>query len=362
VRAGAALGLAALALGLVALAQASRQLSLPRADFAFCNQNEIASLDPHMASDVSSGRILGALYEGLTRIDPQTGAPAPALASSWSVSDDGLTWTFAIRPEARWSNGEVLDASDVVDGWLRLLHPSTAARNAELLWIIDGARGYTATPADRQPDASQVGLRATHPGELNVRLVRPVPYLASLLAYWPLVPVHLDSIAEHGHDWLRPEHLVVNGPFLLHEHRLRDRIRLVRNPQYWDAEHVALETIDAYAAASETTQLNMYLTGLVDWVVKPPPALYGSLRERDDWRSSGQLGMSFLRFNTTRPPFDDPKVRAALALALDRDALTRDVLGGGQRAASSFVPPGLGDYAPAHFPPGDPERARALLA
>lgn len=361
-RSGAAVGLAVLALAVYALARASSQASLPRADFAFCNQNEIASLDPHVASDVSSGRILGALYEGLTRIDPSTGAPAPALAESWSVAPDGLGWTFRIRAEARWSNGEPLLARHVLDGWLRLLHPDTAARNAELLWVLVGAREYTATPPGERPDASRVGLRATGPHELELRLLRPVPYLASLLAYWPLVPVHTDSIARHGHDWLRPEHLVVNGPFVVVEHRLRDRIRLQRNPHYWNRDAVALATVDAYAASGATTQLNMYLTGLVDWIVKPPPALYDSLRERDDWRASGQLGMSFLRFNTTRPPFDDPRVRAALALALDREALTRDVLGGGQRPARSFVPPGLGEYTPAPFPPGDPERARALLA
>jgi oligopeptide transport system substrate-binding protein len=141
-----------------------------------------------------------------------------------------------------------------------------------------------------------------------------------------------------------------------------DRTRLLASPTYWGRDEVALGSLDAYAAEGATTQLNLYLTGAVDWIVKPPPQLLDELAGRPDLLTGGQFGTSFLRFNTTRPPFDDPRVRRALTLALDRQTLARDVLRGGQRAASSFVPPGAPGYDPAPLPPPDPERAAALLA
>lgn len=339
-----------------------KRSTFPRADFVFCNQTEVASLDPHRATSIPDGRIVGALFEGLTRLDPCTLEALPGQADHWTVSDDGLTWRFHVRDDARWTDGSPVTADDFAASFRRLLHPATAARHAALLASVVGARAYTsADPSDMPPDDS-LGIAALPDDVLEMRLVEPVPYLPSLLAYQAFAPVPLDVVRRWGSAWTDAEHIVGNGPFVLVERRLRDRIRLARNERYWDAAHVRLASIDALAANGATTQLNLLLTGDADWIVKPPPALYEALRARPEWRSGGQLGVTFLRFCTTHAPFDDARVRRALLLALDRESLARDVMRGGEIASTSYVPHGLAGYDPAPLEAADPERARALLA
>jgi oligopeptide transport system substrate-binding protein len=343
----------------------------PRADFAFCNQAEPASLDPAVSTGVPDARILRALFEGLTRPDPATNQPLPGVAERWTTSADGLLWSFHLRESARWSNGDPVTAQDFVYSLRRVLDPRTASRTAYLLWCIDGAQDYTASSPEFPPDPAGLGIDAPSPRELRIRLRRPAPYLASLLAYHTFAPVHRRCLEEHGPLWMKPENIVGNGPFTLTERRLRDRIRLERSETYWGREEVALQSVVAYAAGGITTQLNMYLLGDVDWMVKPPPGLYRSLEGREDLVVGGQLGSTFMRFNTWGGPFADPPrdspfrdvaVRTALTLALDRHALARDVMRGGQEPLDSYVPAGLADYEPAVLPPPDVERARTLLA
>jgi oligopeptide transport system substrate-binding protein len=355
--------LAALAAApLLGLAALARSHGHSRAEFAFCNQSEIGSLDPAIATGSAEGRLLGALFEGLTRPDPAGGPPLPGVAHTWESSPDGLTWRFHLRPDARWSDGSSVSADDFVFSWLRLLAPATAARYAYLLWCVEGAREYSETALEQLPDASDVGITAVGPHELLLRLSRPCPYLPLLTSYHPLAPVQRSCLERHGTAWIKPGLLVGNGSFRLAERRIRDRIRLARSDSYWGVDEVALATIDVFAVEASTTQLNMYLTGLVDWMVKPPPALYDELLSRPDAHTGPQLGTSFLRFNTRRTPLDDPRVRRALALALDREALARNVLRGGESAVDSLVPPGLPGYEPASLGPSDPDRARQLLA
>jgi oligopeptide transport system substrate-binding protein len=192
--------------------------------------------------------------------------------------------------------------------------------------------------------------------------VQPTPHLPSILAMPPLGVVQRACLQRWGPSWIRPGRIVTGGPFRLAERRIRDRMRLVRHDGYWGREQVALASIDAYAAEGNTTQLNMYLTGQVDWMIKPPTSLYAVLLDRPDVRTGPQAGATFMRFNTTRPPLDDPRVRRALLLALDRAMLARDVMRGGELPAVSYVPTGLPGYAPAELPPADPDRARSLLA
>ena len=362
-----------LALGLAALALAfgltsGRGLEHDRADFAFCNQNEISSFDPAIATGAPEGRILRALYEGLTRPDPATLAPLPGMAHAWEESADGLTWRFHLRTDSRWTNGDPVTAHDFAWSWRRLLHPATGAAYANLLWMVVGARDYTSNASGEAPlfgagpADDGVGIEAVSDTELLVRLATPTPYLPELAAYYPLYPVHHGCLERHGRRWIRVEHIVTNGPFAVAERRVRDRMRLVRHEGYWGADEVSLRTVDAYAADGNTTQLNMYLTGQVDWMIKPPTSLYDVLLPRPDVHAGPQFGMTFYRFNTTRPPFDDPRVREALTLALDRRSLAVDVMRGGEAPARSFVPPGFPSYTPAEMAPHDPERARALLA
>lgn len=361
-------GLGALVLGLLLSAgllldHATR----PRADFAFCNQQEIESLDPAEASGVPSARIQRALLEGLVRRSAD-GRVAPGLAKRWSVSADGLLWTFELRADAFWSDGRPVRAADVVGSLRRVLDPATASRHAKLLEAVKGAKAFNSRRAN---DPESVGLRAPDPLTVEIELKQPTPTLPQVLATPQLLMVPLHVLAEHGRAWTRPEHFVGNGPYLLAERILRDRVEMVRNPDYWGAEEVRLQTITAYAAEGISTQLNLYLTGAVDWIIKPPPQILDELMDDPDLRLGPQFGTTFLRFNVhggafakdARPtPLADPRVRRALTLALDRLRLARDVMRGGHEPIDAFVPGGLPDYEPAHLPAPNPERARELLA
>lgn len=358
-----AAALATLVLGSLGLGLAATEdATLERADFAFCNQDEVASLDPALATGFPEGRVVGALFEGLTRLDPVTLEPLPGVADAWEVSPDSLRWTFHLRPEARWSNGDPLTAEDVRYGLLRLLDPATHSSAGYLLGMLTGATEAAATPLGVPFGGDGVGIRAVGPHQLELQLDRPCPELPRLLAYPVLAPVHRPSLEAHGNDWIKPGLLVSNGAFRLAQRRLKDRIRLVRNEHYWGVDEVQLRTVDALAANGVTTQLNLFLTGEVDWMIKPPPGLYDELLPRAEARVGPQFGTTFLRFNVRREPYGDVRVRRALTLALDRDSLARDVMRGGRVAAVSFVPPGLPGYEPARLAPCDPDLARALLA
>jgi oligopeptide transport system substrate-binding protein len=369
-----------LALAFASLAGRARQ---ERADVAFVNGGEVTSLDPALVTGQSEGRVMNALYEGLTVKHPETLEPLPGLAERWELAQDGLTWTFRLRA-ARWSNGDELTSADVLWSWRRLLEPETAAPGAYHLWCVRGAREYSegADDAGRR-DAlwSAVGLAAPDARTLVVTLARPTPWFLALTSYHPLFPVHRPSY-EHFRakfprgfesEWMRPGRLVTNGPFKLRERRVNDRLRLVKNPEYWDAENVALRTLDVLALDHAGTALNLYLAGEVDWIDRVPPPLVGKLLARPDFAPAPYLASYFYRVNVTKPPCDDVRVRRALALAIDRHALTGKILKKGERPSYSLTPEGLPGYArpelarardadPAAAFAADCAEARALLA
>ena len=337
---------------------------LPRADFVFVNQGEVSSLDPAVATGIPEGRILMALYEGLTALDPETLKPIAACAVSWNEGDDGLTYTFRLRPGLAWSDGAPLTSKDFLFSWKRLLDPATASSYAYLLWDVGGAgpwtRGEAGGPGDPPPD---LGLSAPDPTTFRVHLARPCPYFTVLTAFYPLFPVEEASLEDRGGGLqVSPDRPVTNGPFTVAFRRIKDRIRLTRNPRYWDRDRVGLDTVDALAVTSPVTALNLYLTGDVDWINHVPHLVLPFVKDREDFSLTPNLGTSFLRFNTTHPPLNDPRVRRAIHLAIDVSALSEFVLKGGQIPATSFVPPGIPGYTPPEEPNYDPEEARRLLA
>ena len=209
----------------------------------------------------------------------------------------------------------------------------------------------------------QVGIRALHPYRLEVELKSPTPYFLYLMQFYVTVPVNRSCIEQYGYpDWIRPENIVVNGPFQIDFRRLRDRIRLKKNALYWDAASVDLQTVDALAVESSTTGLNMYLDGDVDWMPSPPSEVIPRLEGRRDYHSMSSLSIYFYRFNVTREPFDNPLVRMALSRAVDRERICKAILRAGQEPAYSLVPPVLPHYAAAKAPDYNLEAARRLLA
>lgn len=210
---------------------------------------------------------------------------------------------------------------------------------------------------------SEVGIRAPDKRTLVVELENPTHFFPELCAFYPLYPVSRECVEKYGTPlWTKPENIVTCGPYLLESRRIRDRIRLVRNPLYRNAEDVALEVVDALAVSTDTTMLNLYMNGQADWITKVPASVLPTLREeRDDVVVAPLLGVYYYRLNTTKPPLDDPRVRRALKMAIDRHSICEYVTRGDQVPARGFVPPGIPNYASQKGDSFDPEGARALL-
>ena len=212
-------------------------------------------------------------------------------------------------------------------------------------------------------DFSEVGALAQDDETLVVTLKNRTPYFDSLVAFYPLYPANPRCVEQFGSPrWTKPENIISNGPYLLKDRRLRDRIRMRKNPLYWDADNVQLEVIDAYAIGLETTGLNMYLRGTIDWETQPPITKFKELRERDDWYSAPMLTVYFYRLNTAVKPLDDKRVRQALNLAIDKQQICDFVTQAGEIPATGLVPPGLKGYKSPVAEVFNIEQARKLLA
>ena len=361
---------------LAALLSVAGSARLERADFVFNNSDEVQSLDPATVTGVPEGRILRALYEGLCTKDPVTLAPLPGMAEAWTKSDDGRLYVFDMRDGARWSNGDPVTAHDFEASFRRFLAPDTAAEYAYLLWKVPGARAYSTGKeedgTEREVTWEEVGIRAVDADTLRIELTDPVPYFLELMAFYPLYPVHVGNLEAMqaaypdtwNVQWLKPENIVTNGPYILEERRINDRIRLRKNPSYWDADNVALETIDALPISHWGTAVNMYLTGECDWIDGTiPPNLVPELLKREDFIPKPYLGSYFYRVNVTKPPLDDKRVRQALALAIPRRQIAENVTKAGQAPNWDLVPwkPAEKSREPVEGEEAA-ERARALLA
>jgi oligopeptide transport system substrate-binding protein len=331
------------------------------------NGSEPRDLDPHVVVSFNDFNIVLALFEGLTNIDERTSEPVPALAERWETSPDGLVWRFHLRPDARWSNGDALTAHDFVFGVHRALSPRLASEYAYVLYPLKNAEAFN---TGRLADFSQVGVRAVDDHTLEFILSRPAPYLAAAATLPAWFPAHRASIEKLGRfddrsvPWTRPENMVCNGPFRLKEWSPNNRVVVVRNPNYWDARNVRLNRMVFYPIENANTQEAAFRTGQLHLTSDVPIAKIGAYR-RDhpaELRIDPFLDTAFLRFNVSRTPFTDPRVRQAFARALDRTALVRDVLLGGQQPAHCLTPAGTAGYTARAAIPDDFAGARRLLA
>ena len=328
------------------------------ADFTYVVGTEPATLDPALATHLSAGRILLALFEGLTTYAADDLSVRPGMAHSWTVSPDRKTYTFHLR-RATWSQGDPVTAEDFVYAWRRLLDPATAGEYASLLFVIDGAQAFH---SGRDADGAGLGVRALDAHTLQVRLAHPTPYFLDLTSFWALVPVHRATIDAHGDRWTRPEHIVTNGPFRMAQWRFYHKLRLVRSETYWDAANVRTRVIDGLIADDVNTSLLLYETGQAQMITSVPRMLMSDLRDRPDLRVAAALGTYFYRLNVGRAPLSDPRVRRALSRTIDRDRIVRTITRAGEQPARSFVPPATTGRAPVRTLEADADRARAELA
>ena len=331
------------------------------------NGAEPEDLDPQVVTAYSDQNILLALFEGLTAMDEKTSEPVPAAATSWEASPDGLVWTFHLREGLHWSNGEPLAADDFVQSWQRILSPGFGAEYANLFYCIKGAEAFNQGTTS---DSAVLGISA--PDSLTVRIVleRPTPYLPVLVALPPWYPLnprvleHFGATAKRGTAWTRAGNLVVNGPFVLDEWTPNSRIVVAKNPDYWNADQVTLQQIVFFPNESPDTEEKDFRAGQLHVTYALPLAKVDAYRRESPalLRVDPFLQTFFLRFNVTKPPFDDPRVRRALSLAVNRDLIARRVVSGCYPPAHSFTPPDCGGYTARARVELDLDKARKLLA
>ena len=317
------------------------------------------TFDPAFAAAPPDTDAVRALFEGLTDYDPETLAPVPGVATRWESSNEGRVWTFYLRDNARWSNGERVTAEDFVRSWERTLKIGALAPHTELLANIEGAVPTTASAPH------SFGARALNENVLQVTLQKPDNSFPELVAHPVFRPVKVEA-ANHT-SRLESHDLISNGAFLLSA-TSNDDVKLERAKTYWDDASVALDRVTFVNTPNAEDALSAYESGQVDAVTNAPfePLALKLLAPYKDFRRSTYGALTYYVFNTTRPPFDDVRVREALALAIDRERVSRDDLGGATEPAGKFLPDAMSGEKPvvdkAERLEHDANKAKELLA
>lgn len=374
----------------------------------YISASEPESLDPQIGTGQPEARIYLAFFEGLTEYDPKTAQAVPALAERWDIADANQTFTFHMRPQARWSDGAPITADDVVYSMRRGLSPDFATRTSYMAYDIAYAEAYNSRAAfvrdarsgewlrdEAAPDlrlvvpgdtaaraalpaavraridgqtlvpvrAEDIGVEALDARTVRFHLSRPVPFFPGVLSHQFFRVVPRQAIERWGIDWTQPAHFVGSGPFRLDLWRPYDRISGVRNPMYWDAATVRLDRITFFAVEDQTTMMNLYKAGAVDATYNHtvPAAWMDQIRGLADHMNAPENANEFYYFNTTVPPMDDARVRRAFSLSVDRDGLAefRKTV----TPLTGFVPDGIfPGYENQKTTSFDPPRARTLLA
>jgi oligopeptide transport system substrate-binding protein len=337
-------------------------VSYPRADLVIINGHEPESLDPAIGSTVEDSRVGAALFEGFVRNDPVTAAAVPSLAERWEISADGRVYTFHLRTNLQWSTGEPIHADDFVYSWRRVLDPQTGAKYASQLFYVKNAQDFN---DGKLKDPEKVGIHALDANTVRVELNAPTAFFLDLITLPTFSVVPRFAIEKYGDAWVRHQPVPSSGAYTLEAWRLNDRIRVRKNPLYWDAANTKLETADFLPVAMPSTALNLYDTGEADIIWDKdliPAELIDALRTRPDFHSYTYPASYFLRYNVTQPPFNDVRIRKALALAIDKKRIVEKILRAGEKPASHLVPDGTANYEPTEGLGYNPDEARKLLA
>jgi oligopeptide transport system substrate-binding protein len=332
------------------------------ADITIINYAEPDSLDPAIIVSQPDMRIVRGMFEGLAGLDAKTAQAVPGLAESWEISPDGKTYTFHLRPNLVWSTGEPITADDVVYSWIRALNPLTGSDYANALFYLKNAEAFNAGTIK---DPSLVGVHALDKQTVRVELNNPTPFFLDICTFPVAFVVPRQTIEKYGDRWIMARPLPSSGPFVLDYWRLSDRVRLRKNPRYWNATNTQSDIIDLLPISSPNTAFNLYESGAVDIVWDKdsvPHQLLDILLKRPDFHAFHFLGTYFVRINVTKPPFNDPRVRQALAMSVDKELIVKKIMRGGEEPTTHFVPDGTADYS---SPPGleyNPAEAQKLLA
>ncbi|ENN8375560.1 peptide ABC transporter substrate-binding protein [Providencia rettgeri] len=299
-------------------------------------KDEPASLDPVKSVGLTEAQVMRDLFEGLVNQDDH-GKPIPGVAQRWDTADNRI-WTFTLRSDAHWSNGDPVTAQDFVYSWQRLVSPGTTSPFAWFAALagINNAQDII----DGKLPVEQLGVEAVDTHTLKITLNKPVPYFPSLTANFSLFPVHQKTVEKFGNDWIKAGNLVGNGAFVLSDRVVNEKIVLVPNKNYWDHQNTVITKVTFVPINQESHATNRYLAGDLDITESFPKQRYQKLLKDipNEVFTPDQLGSYYYAFNTQRAPTDDVRVRKALSMAIDRQLIANKVLGTGEKPANYFTP------------------------
>ncbi|WP_321146858.1 oligopeptide ABC transporter substrate-binding protein OppA, partial [Providencia alcalifaciens] len=302
------------------------------------NGSEPQSLDPHKIEGVPESALARDLFEGITIVGPD-GEILPGSATSWE-NKDFTEWTFKIRDGAKWSNGDPVTAEDFVYSWRRLADPDTASPYASYLQYAHIKNIDDVIAGKKKPE--ELGIKALDDKTLVISLSEAVPYIPKLLAHSSMSPVNKKTIEKYGAKWTQPANFVGNGAYKLKDWTVNERIVLERSPTYWDNANTVIDQVTFLPISSEVTDVNRYRSGEIDMTYSNLPIeQFKSLQENmpKELRVNPYLCIYYYEINNEKPPFNDPRVREALKLSMDRDVITYKVKAQGDIPAYGFTPP-----------------------
>ena len=331
------------------------------------NGAEPQGLDPHVVTGVPENHLIRALFEGLAVKNPITLEPEPGVAERWEFNDDRTVITFYLNPNAKWSNGEQITASDYIWSWNRALHPKTGNLYAYMLYPVKNAEAYA---KGEIPDFADVGVKALDDSTLEVTLNAPTPYFIQLMDHYSTFAVHPETLLKFGEmtdrftPWTRVGNIVSNGAFELTDWALNRHIKMAKSETYWDRDNVSLNGVVFYPTENAVSEERMFRVEQLHRTEEVPLDKVPVYRELPDspYMQVPYLGTYYYLINTEREPTNDVRVRQALSMAVDRDQLIRTVLQNVFTPAYSITPPGTLGYQPPKLFDFDPEKARQLLA
>ena len=305
------------------------------------NTADPETLDQHKTSTIYESNILRDLYEGLVIFDAKANV-VPGVAESWEVSDDGTVYTFRLRADAKWSNGDPVTAGDFVYSFRRILTPETGAKYANVLFPIANAEKVN---AGKLP-AEEIGVIARDDRTLEIRLEAATPYFLHLMTHQTGYPVHPASVEKHGAAFVRPGNMVSNGAYTLVENLPNAHVKVVKNPNFHAADSVEIDTVYFYPTEDRSAALRRFQAGELHSNNDAPVEQVAWMRENlgDQFRVAPYLGNYYYAVKTDKTPFSDVRVRQALSMAIDREFIAEEIWGGTMVAGYSFVPPGIGNY------------------
>jgi oligopeptide transport system substrate-binding protein len=302
---------------------------------------DVESVDPHKTSTTYESHVLRDLFEGLVMQDAKANL-IPGAAESWTVSDDGKVYTFKIRADAVWSNGDPVTADDFVYSFGRLENPETGAEYASMLYVIKNAQAVN----EGKMKPEEIGAKAIDAKTLEVTLNDATPYFLEMLTHISTYPVNRASIEKLGDDWIKPGKLVSNGAYTLAEFVPNDHLKMVKNPKFHDAANVKIDVVNFIPTEDRSTAMKRFEAGELDSYDDLPTEQLADLRAKfgDEVHVGAYLGNYYYAVKLGKEPWSDPKLRRAISMAIDRDFLAEKVWGNSMIPAYGWVPPGIQGY------------------